>query len=115
MSINEAARYLGLNPVHKAIADRDILNLRINLDTPYTPPPPFADLLNLPTEEVSPSALAVNVLQHEMNIQLGSYRIKNTTFMLCQRCSITNNATQVNDEYAFLFTNLILGDSHYAD
>lgn len=91
-SINEAARYLGLNPSQVAVADRGILELHINANTPYQSPPPLGELLNLPKDDVSPSALAVNVLQLEMNIQVGSYKIKNTTFMLCQRCSITDNA-----------------------
>lgn len=113
-SIDESARYLGLDISHETLADRGTLDLQINPDTPYTPPPPLAIVLEQPTEEVSPSALAINLLQHEMNIQLGSYKVKNTTFMLCQRCSLTDNATQVNDEYAFLFSNIILGDSHRA-
>lgn len=111
-SIGESARYLGLDPSHEALADRGILDLQINPYTPYTPPPPLAVVLEQPIEEVSSSALAVNLLEHEMNIQLGSYKVKNTTFMLCQRCSLTDNATKVNDEYAFLFSNIVLGDSH---
>lgn len=109
LNINEVQTYLGLDRSHQSVADRGILTLEVDDGTPYTPPPPYYDLFDLPAEEISPSALTASSLQLVMSYQLSNGNTKNTTFILCSRCII--DAEIVHGDYAFLFSNIILGDN----
>ncbi|KKY39830.1 hypothetical protein UCDDA912_g00145 [Diaporthe ampelina] len=112
--MDEVETYLGLNPTRQAIADRGILNLQVKPDSiggdaPYAPPPTFEDLLDLPTDEISPSAITVSSLQLETSFGLTNGNTKNTTFTLCGRCTI--DAITVHMDYASLFSSVLLGGS----
>lgn len=109
LNMNEVQTYLGLDRSHQSVADRGILTLEVDDGTPYTPPPPHYDLLDLPAEEISPSALTASSLQLVMSYQFSNGNTKNTTFILCPRCII--DAEIVHGDYAFLFSNIILGDN----
>lgn len=109
LNINEVQTYLGLNSSHQSVADRGILTLEVDDGIPYTPPPPHYDLLDLPAEAISPSALTASSLQLVMSYQLSDGNSKNTTFLLCPRCTI--DAPPPHKDYAFLFSSIILGNS----
>lgn len=117
-NMQEVETYLGLDPSRQGMADRGILDLQIKPDDsndgnkPYTPPPPYDDLLDLPADEITPSALTVDSLELEMNFQMGNGNSRNLTFTLCGRCYI--NAVTVHMDYASLFSSVLLGNSSSA-
>lgn len=109
--MDEVETYLGLNPSHQAIADRGVLDLQIKPDdnAPYIPPPPYEELLDLPDDEITPTALTVNSIQLETIFGLTNGITKNTTFTLCGRCTI--DAITVHMDYASLFSSVVLGET----
>lgn len=65
------------------------------------------DLIHLPPDEITPSALTVNSLQLEMNYELSNGNTPNTSFTLCRHCIV--DGTDVHIEYSFLFSTILLG------
>lgn len=114
--LNNTEAYLGLDLSGQGIADR--LDLQIKPDnstssnTSYTAPPTMNELMALPRDEISPSALTVDTLQVELNFELSGGNSKNATFGVCTHCVI--NAIAVHLGYAILFSNMLLGNSSAA-
>lgn len=111
-NLDDAKTYLGLNSSLQAVGDRGLLDLKIkhdkSSDTPYTPPPPFDDLLNLPEDEISPSFLTVDTLQMELDLELSGGNMRNATFNLCQRCN--SLGVIVHMGYSTLFSGILSGE-----
>lgn len=100
--------YLGLNPSLQTTAERGILDLPIlDNSTAYQPPPPMNDVIHLPADEITPSALTVNSLQLEMNYELSDGNTPNTSFTLCRHCVV--DGVDIHVEYSFLFSSILLG------
>lgn len=104
----EVETYLGLNPSLQTTADRGILDLIIlDNSTAYQPPPPMDDVIHLPADKITPSALTVNSLQLEMNYELSNGNSPNTSFTLCRHCIV--DGVDIHLEYSFLFSSILLG------
>ncbi|KAG6358326.1 hypothetical protein INS49_014210 [Diaporthe citri] len=114
-NMQEVETYLGLDPSRQAIADRGILDLQVKPDsstdgdTTYPPPPPLDDLLRLPADEISPSALMIDSLEGAMHFRLGNGLDGNVTFQMCMDC--TSNGVTVHMDYACLFSSVLFGES----
>lgn len=113
-NLEEVQTYLGLNPSHQSATDRGILDLQIQpngtaSDALPTDIPPMYDIVHLPTEQISPSALTVDTLQLELNYALTNGNTTNTSFGLCYRCS--NMISPTHQKYAFLFSSILSGES----
>lgn len=108
VDVGDVETYLGMNPSLQTAAERGILDLTIlDDDTVYQPPPPMDDLIHLPADEITPSALTVNSLQLEMNYELSDGNTPNTSFTLCRHCVV--DGQDIQDEYSFLFSSILLG------
>lgn len=116
LSLNNTEAYLGLDLSGQGIADR--LDLHIKPDdstssnTSYTAPPTLDELIHLPKDEISPSAMTVDTLQVELNFELSGGNSKNATFGVCTHCVI--DARPVHLGFAILFSNMLLGNSSAA-
>lgn len=100
--------YLGLDPSLQTAADRGILELSIlDDDAAYQPPPPMDNLIHLPAEEITASALAVNSLHLEMNYELSNGNTRSTSFILCRHCVV--DGADLHNEYSSLFSSVLLG------
>lgn len=111
--LNETEAYLGLNPSGQAIANRLDLHIKpddsTGSDTSYTSPPTMNELIHLPNEDVSPSAMTVDSLQVELNFELSDGSSKNATFAVCTHCII--EAVSVHLSYQIVFSNMLLGNT----
>lgn len=108
--IDKVQTYLGLDRSHQSITDRGILSLEVKPDngTPYTRPPSHYDLLNQPSDKITPGALTASSLRLETAFELCDGNHTNTTFGLCINCYLDAPIAPHND-YRFLFSSIILG------
>lgn len=108
--IDRVQTYLGLDHSRQSAADRGILSLEVKSDnkTSQIRPPSHNDVLNQPSDKITPGALTASSIRLVAGFQLCDGNHKNTTFALCTHCYMDTLVVPHRD-YNHIFSSVILG------